>query len=98
MAKRLIIAFDVVDENDNSIIDWQCNTNEIDISDDVTPLDITRLWMDMYRYTMYAPAHPGISHLFPYMAPLIEEAQGCKSISNLLQSQKNRTSFAKPET
>lgn len=36
MAKRLIIAFDVVDENDNSIIDWQCNTNEIDISDDVT--------------------------------------------------------------
>lgn len=76
MAKRLIIAFDVVDENDNSIIDWQYNANEIDISDDVTPLDITRLWMDMHRYTMYAPAHPGISHLFPYMAPLIEEAQG----------------------
>ena len=46
MAKRLIIAFDVVDENDNSIIDWQCNTNEIDISDDVTPLEYSkRLWM-----------------------------------------------------
>lgn len=76
MAKRLVVAFDVVDENDNSIIDWQWNTHEIAISDDITSLDITSLWMDMYRYVIYAPAHPGISHLFPYMAPLIEEAQG----------------------
>ena len=44
--------------------------------------------MDLYRYTMYAPAHLGVSHLFPYMAPLIEEAQGGntsgKPVVNLL--------------
>lgn len=75
MAYTLVLAFDIVDENDKSVIGGMWNTNEVEIVNP-TSLDITSIWLDMYHYAIRFPEHPGTSHLFPYMAPLIEAVQG----------------------
>lgn len=66
MAKRLIIAFDFVDEEGNSLINGQFN-NLITplVVDSISSMDITQMWMAICSFSNGFQRDPLIRHLFP---------------------------------
>ena len=53
MAKRLVIAFDFVDEENNSLIGDLFNSNTVPlVADEVNSLDVANILMAIYRFLL----------------------------------------------
>lgn len=66
MAKRLVIAFDFVDEEGNSLIDGQFNNLVTPLAvNEISPMDVTDMWMFICSVANSFQRAPSIRHLFP---------------------------------
>lgn len=66
MAKKLIIAFDVVDEDTNSIIGKRLNAFETPLAiDAISSMDITYMNMAIYSFLSGLQGSSVLCHLFP---------------------------------
>lgn len=65
MAKRLVVAFDIIDEDGNSLINGQTNDLMTPLAiNSISPIDITRMWMALCNFSLSFRKDPLIRHLF----------------------------------
>lgn len=66
MGKRLVIAFDFIDEEGNSLIGNDINNLVTPLAvNNITTMDITHMSMALYSFSRSFQGHPLICHLFP---------------------------------
>lgn len=90
MAKRLVIAFDFVDEKNNSLIGDLFNSNTVPlIADEVNSLDVANILMAIYRFSLDLQRFPSVCHLFPQTPYGISMEPGSKvtDISDYIYSE-----------
>jgi hypothetical protein len=66
MAKKLVIAFDVIDEENRSLIGDLFNSNTVPlIANEINSLDVSNILMAIYRFSLDLQGYPSTRHLFP---------------------------------
>ena len=74
MAKRIVVAFDIIDENDNSIIGKSLNavTTPLQV-DNITSDDIINIEQELKDFLFNARVNEYIGHLFHRLKDLPQE-------------------------
>lgn len=75
MAKRIVLAFDIIDENNNSIIEKQ-QANSIMtplLANDITREDIMNIELELLYFLINAQGNDQVGHLFYSLKELPQE-------------------------